>query len=132
MTIHSWCGIGVREKLTPYDLDTISGNRKVMERVGNAKVLIIDEVSMLSANTLAMAEAVCREVRRHDEPFGGLQVVLVGDFFQLPPVSRQGSDSRSAEELPSLDFDSGVLSSSAPLQRGSPESASGRGGSKDR
>ncbi|MSU56318.1 MAG: AAA family ATPase [Candidatus Taylorbacteria bacterium] len=129
VTIHSWCGIGVKERLTPYDLDTISGNRKVVERVGNTKILIIDEVSMLSANTLAMADAVCREVRRHDEPFGGLQVVLVGDFFQLPPVSRQGSDSRSAEELPSLDFDSGVLSSSAPLQRGSPESSRGRGGS---
>ncbi|MEK7169807.1 MAG: AAA family ATPase [Patescibacteria group bacterium] len=117
MTIHSWCGIGIRERLTAYDLDAISGNRKVMERVGNAKVLIIDEVSMLSANTLAMADAVCREVRRHDEPFGRLQVVLVGDFFQLPPVSRQGNGSHSAEEFPSLDFDSGERSVGNPTPR---------------
>ncbi len=111
MTIHSWCGIGIKEKLTPYDLDTISSNRKVMERVGNARVLIIDEVSMLSANTLAMADAVCREVRkgqsRSEDAFGGLQVVLVGDFFQLPPVSRQAGNTRSVEDLPSLDFESG-------------------------
>ena len=88
-TLHSWCGIGVRPKLTPYDLDSIAGNRKVMARVGNTHVLVIDEVSMLSAETLAMADAVCRTVRRREEPFGGLQVVLVGDFFQLPPISRR-------------------------------------------
>ncbi|KKU76894.1 MAG: AAA ATPase [Parcubacteria group bacterium GW2011_GWA2_47_64] len=89
MTIHSWCGIGIRHKLTPYDLDSIAGNKKVIARVWNARVLIIDEVSMLSAQTLAMADAICREVRRKEEPFGGLQVVFVGDFFQLPPISRQ-------------------------------------------
>ena len=43
---------------------------------------------MLSATTFRMADAVCREVRRVDRPFGGLSVVLVGDFFQLPPISR--------------------------------------------
>lgn len=89
MTIHSWCGIGVRQRLTPYDLDAIAGNKKVMARVGNARVLLIDEVSMLSAETLSMVDAVCREVRRRHEPFGGLQVILVGDFFQLPPVSQR-------------------------------------------
>jgi len=97
MTIHSWCGIGVRQRLTPYDLDAIAGNKRVMARVGNAKVLIIDEVSMLSAQTLGMADAVCREVRRDNSPFGGLQVVLVGDFFQLPPVLSRESGNRDVE-----------------------------------
>ncbi|PIQ68656.1 MAG: AAA family ATPase, partial [Candidatus Taylorbacteria bacterium CG11_big_fil_rev_8_21_14_0_20_46_11] len=126
VTLHSWCGIGVREKLTPYDLDTISGNRKVMERVRNAKVLIIDEVSMLSAQTVAMADMVCREVRRTEEPFGGLQVIFVGDFFQLPPVvtSRgQYTSSRrpsSSEELPSLDFDTGARVTEPPSHSRSP------------
>ena len=86
-TIHSWSGIGVRRDLTKYDVDRISQNRNVVRRVGNARILIIDEVSMLSARTLAMVDAVCREIRQNQQPFGGLQTVLVGDFFQLPPVS---------------------------------------------
>lgn len=92
MTIHSWSGIGVRKNLSPYDLDMIASNERVAKRVGRANILIIDEVSMLSADTLSMAEAVCREVRRNDTPFGGLQVVLVGDFFQLPPIVARNED----------------------------------------
>lgn len=88
-TIHSWSGIGIRRDLTTYDLDRIAQNRNVVRRVGNARILIIDEVSMLSARTFSMIEAVCREIRRNPGPFGGLQVVLVGDFFQLPPVSKR-------------------------------------------
>src|SRR3989344_1728480 len=91
-TIHSWSGIGVRRDLTNYDLDRIGQNRNVVRRVGNARILIIDEVSMLSAQTLAMVDAVCRELRRSGQPFGGLQTVLVGDFFQLPPVNRRNED----------------------------------------
>ena len=90
-TIHSWSGIGVRRDLTNYDLDRIGQNRNVVRRVGNARILIIDEVSMLSAQTLAMVDAVCRELRRSGQPFGGLQTVLVGDFFQLPPVCRDAN-----------------------------------------
>src|SRR3989344_2491500 len=90
-TIHSWSGIGGRRDLTNYDLDRIGQNRNVVRRVGNARILIIDEVSMLSAQTLAMVDAVCRELRRSGQPFGGLQIVLAGDFFQLPPVCRDAN-----------------------------------------
>lgn len=90
LTIHSWSGLGVRRSLSPYDLDHITQNRNIVRRVANARILIIDEVSMLSARTLSMVDAVCREIRRNREPFGGLQVVLVGDFFQLPPISERG------------------------------------------
>ena len=86
MTIHSWSGIGIKERLSNYDLDKIASNERVAKRIMHARVLIIDEVSMLSANVFEMVEAVCRVVRRSSRPFGGLQVVLVGDFFQLPPV----------------------------------------------
>lgn len=89
MTIHSWSGIGVRGRLTPYELDMIVGNERVHKRIAKAKVLIIDEVSMLEARMLDMVEAVCRTVRRSYLPFGGLQVVLVGDFYQLPPITRE-------------------------------------------
>jgi ATP-dependent exoDNAse (exonuclease V) alpha subunit len=88
MTIHSWSGIGIKERLSAYDLDKIAGNEKLAKRIMHAKVLVIDEVSMLSSGVFEMVEAVCRVTRRTSRPFGGLQVVLVGDFFQLPPVMK--------------------------------------------
>ncbi|MDO8585283.1 MAG: helix-turn-helix domain-containing protein [bacterium] len=89
MTIHAWSGIGIKEALTKYDLRMIAANERVVKRMRRAKVLIIDEVSMLSANTLTMVDAACREVLSKTEPFGGLPVVLVGDFFQLPPIVKR-------------------------------------------
>lgn len=88
MTLHSWSGIGISESLSRADVDRIATKEHIAKRLQKAKVLIIEEISMLSAATFEMADAVCREVRRVDAPFGGLTVVLVGDFFQLPPVSR--------------------------------------------
>src|SRR3989344_5735958 len=85
-TIHSWSGIGVAAFLDKYDLDRISSNKYVLRRMEHAKVLIIDEVSMLAPQTLSMVDAVCREVKRNQLAFGGLQVIFVGDFFQLPPI----------------------------------------------
>ncbi|MEN9390270.1 MAG: hypothetical protein RLZZ283_370 [Candidatus Parcubacteria bacterium] len=87
-TIHSWSGIGIKRALSKYDLDGIAQNKGVIERVGGARILIIDEVSMLAGRVLDMVDAVCREVRQDASPFGGLQVIVVGDFFQLPPVVR--------------------------------------------
>ena len=120
-TLHSWSGIGVRQSLDAYDLDAISSNRRVYTRIAAARVLIIDEVSMLSAATLGMAEAVCREVRkgqqRAEQAFGGLQVILVGDFFQLPPVSARETKSESgqAELAPSERSDSTGFAFAAPM-----------------
>lgn len=89
MTVHAWAGIGIAERMTPELLDAIASKEHVAKRLQKTKVLIIDEVSMLSSHVLTMVDEVAREVRHapHD-PFGGLQVVFVGDFFQLPPVSR--------------------------------------------
>lgn len=88
VTIHSWSGIGIKTKLDPYELDRISTNEYLVRRISRAKILIIDEVSMLLPEVLSGIEAICREIRRREEPFGGLQVILVGDFFQLPPVAK--------------------------------------------
>lgn len=98
-TIHSWSGIGIRRDLTAYDIDRIGQNRNIVRRVGNAQILIIDEVSMLSARTLSMVDAVCREIRRNRQPFGGLQVILVGDFFQLPPINKRNKDKEAQESF---------------------------------
>src|SRR3990167_1767671 len=64
MTIHSWSGIGIRRRLDKYDLDRISSIERIVKRIENAHILIIDEVSMLAAETLSMIDAVCREIRR--------------------------------------------------------------------
>ncbi len=95
LTIHAWSGIGIKSVISSHDLDLITQKERVVKRVLNAKVLIIDEISMLSADTLASVEWVCRELRQSTEPFGGLQVVLVGDFFQLPPISARNEDGKS-------------------------------------
>ena len=62
VTIHSWSGIGIKPSLTKYDLDKIASSEYVVRRIRKAKVLIIDEVSMLSAEMLHMVDTVCREV----------------------------------------------------------------------
>ena len=92
MTIHSWSGIGIKNKLDKYDLDKIASNEWISKRINRTKILIIDEVSMLSPEMLSMVDAVCREIKQSEEAFGGLQVVLVGDFFQLPPVTRSDNE----------------------------------------
>ncbi len=91
MTIHSWSGIGIKKFLDKYSLDKIASNKSVWTRVNNTKILIIDEISMLHADTLGMVDAVCREIKQKSEPFGGMQVILVGDFFQLPPIEAYNS-----------------------------------------
>ncbi|HEV7121627.1 MAG TPA: AAA family ATPase, partial [Candidatus Paceibacterota bacterium] len=101
MTIHSWSGIGVKESLSEADIDAIASKEHVARRIQRTTVLIIDEVSMLSGSVLTMVDQVCREVKRQpDLAFGGMQVVLVGDFFQLPPISRTNS-AQFAFESPS-------------------------------
>jgi ATP-dependent DNA helicase PIF1 len=89
VTVHAWSGIGVRETLSRRDLDVLSTNRRLAARIEKTKVLIIDEISMLPARALSLVDSVCRHIRGMQTPFGGLQVVLVGDFFQLPPVVRR-------------------------------------------
>jgi hypothetical protein len=92
VTIHAWSGIGVRESLNRRDLDMLAANRRLAARIERTNVLIVDEISMLPARSLTLVDAVCRHVRGSAVPFGGMQVVLVGDFFQLPPVVRRSTE----------------------------------------
>lgn len=87
-TIHTWSGIGVAQSLPPQFIATMSKTRR--EQIERADILIIDEISMLHDYRLDMVDTICRQVRGCDAPFGGLQVVMSGDFFQLPPVNRAG------------------------------------------
>ncbi len=95
MTIHSWSGIGIRNFLEEKDLEQLEDKKYLWKRFEKARVLIIDEVSMLHASQLDMVERVCRRFKRNDKPFGGLQVILSGDFFQLPPINKSGNENES-------------------------------------
>jgi len=88
-TIHAWAGIGVHDYIPNGFAEHIAkGRREIIEKTD---VLIIDEISMLHDYRLDMVDEACRLVRRKDEPFGGIQVIMSGDFYQLPPVNRNDS-----------------------------------------
>ncbi|MFC1623661.1 helix-turn-helix domain-containing protein [Patescibacteria group bacterium] len=91
-TIHSWAGIGIKDDLDDWELDSLTQRPYLFKRFKNTKVLIIDEVSMLHSYRLDLIDKVCRAFKRNNLPFGGIQVVLSGDFFQLPPINRNGDD----------------------------------------
>lgn len=90
-TIHSRSGIGIKEFLTDYDIEMMLQKEHLYKNIENVSVLIIDEISMLSANTLDMVNQVIQAIKNNNLPFWGLQVVCCGDFFQLPPVQKSGS-----------------------------------------
>jgi GTPase SAR1 family protein len=89
-TIHSWSGLGIKDELTEYDLEDLETKKYLQDRFKNTDVLIIDEVSMLHHFRLDLIERIARHLKKNQLPFGGMQVILCGDFFQLPPVSRMG------------------------------------------
>ncbi|NCS99319.1 AAA family ATPase [Candidatus Parcubacteria bacterium] len=89
VTIHSWSGIGIKDHLTDYDLDNLEQKQYLWKRFENTQVLIIDEISILSSKTLDCVDKVLKNFKRNELPFGGLQVVFSGDFFQLPPIEKK-------------------------------------------
>jgi len=91
-TIHAWAGIGVNDYVPNGFAEHIAkGRREIIEKTD---VLVIDEISMLHDFRLDMVDEVCRLVRKEpDVPFGGIQIIMSGDFFQLPPINR--GDSRA-------------------------------------
>jgi ATP-dependent exoDNAse (exonuclease V) alpha subunit len=93
-TIHSWSGIGIKDELTDRDLSNLSRKQFLADRLKDTAVLIIDEISMLHAKQLNLVSQVLKHVRKNDAAFGGIQVVVAGDFFQLPPIGSKGETNR--------------------------------------
>ncbi|MDO8335304.1 MAG: PIF1 family DEAD/DEAH box helicase [Candidatus Saccharibacteria bacterium] len=85
-TIHAWSGIGIHDQLPSNFFNRLSKSR--VDTIKKADILVLDEVSMLHDYRLDMINDIVKNVRENEEPFGGLQVILCGDFFQLPPVTR--------------------------------------------
>lgn len=94
MTIHSWAGIGVKKFITQGNLVSMKSKKYLKIHLEKVKVLIIDEISMLHLNQLNAVDVVLRYFNDDLMPFGGVQVVLCGDFFQLPPIGNQGETSK--------------------------------------
>ena len=95
-TIHSWSGIGIRETLEAKDLAALSKRGQLVSRYQATDVLVIDEISMLPGWFLDLLDFLSKVLRGDTRPFGGLQVVLVGDMFQLPPVARNSNNQEFA------------------------------------
>lgn len=93
-TIHSWSGLGILDEL-PDNFFTKFGKTRT-EQIRKTDVLIIDEISMLHDFQLDLISEIMRHVRDNDQPFGGLQIIFSGDFFQLPPVKSRDRNRQSS------------------------------------
>lgn len=89
-TLHSWSGIKLAKGEKSKVITSVLKNKKAMTVWRAAKVLILDEVSMLSRKIFEIIEGIARQARQSSSPFGGIQVVFTGDFFQLPPIGTEG------------------------------------------
>jgi len=88
MTIHSWSGIGIKDDLSDHDIEQLTQKEHLWKRYDKTKVLIIDETSMMQPRVFDCLDRLAKAMKRNDKAFGGMQVVLSGDFFQLPPIVR--------------------------------------------
>ena len=89
-TIHSWAGIGLARKSVNYVVNyKIRKNKSLERQIKECKLLAIDEVSIMSDKLIKYLDDVLQQVRECPLPFGGLQVILIGDFFQLPPTKNK-------------------------------------------
>jgi len=86
-TLHSWSGIGLGKGSIDQMIKKIFANKRSLKNWRSTSILVIDEVSMLSYKLFEMLNKIGKVVRGVNHlPFGGIQVIFTGDFFQLPPV----------------------------------------------
>ena len=88
-TLHSWSGIGLGNGTIEQNIKKILGSRYKKEMWKDTDVLIVDEVSMLSLKLFNMLNEIGKAIRKNPRPFGGIQLIFSGDFYQLPPVGNK-------------------------------------------
>ncbi|EGD97453.1 DNA repair and recombination protein pif1 [Trichophyton tonsurans CBS 112818] len=93
VTLHSFAGVGLGKESTQ---ELVKRNLKAKNRWLKTKVLIIDEISMVDGDFFDKLEELARKIRNNGRPFGGIQLVTTGDFFQLPPVPEGGKEAKFA------------------------------------
>ena len=87
VTLHSWAGIGLGNSSVEKLFTKIKSNKKRLERWKKADILIIDEISLISAELFDKLENLGRLLRENDKPFGGIQIIVCGDWLQLPNIN---------------------------------------------
>ena len=92
MTIYSFMGIGTGDGDIEYLTKKVLRKKGQADRIRKTDILVIDEISMMSAAIFEKIEAICRRVRKNNSYFGGIQVILTGDLLQLLPVSKQNKE----------------------------------------
>jgi len=85
-TIHSWSGIGISNKTETQIINKINRSKFYKHNWENTDILIIDEISMMSSRLFDLLNKIGQVIRCNKKPFGGIQLIFSGDFFQLPPV----------------------------------------------
>ena len=99
-TLHSWAGVGLARE-APHELAAaVLKNKRAKRRWLDTQLLIIDEISMMTPEFLEKLDLVARRIRNSEKPFGSLQLVLAGDFCQLPPVTKGAEETRFVFESP--------------------------------
>ena len=86
-TIHSWSGVGILKKTDNEIIRDIQSNKTKRNRWTSVDLLIIDEISMMNARLLSLLNRIGQKIRKSNKPFGGIQIILSGDFYQLPPIT---------------------------------------------
>ena len=85
-TLHSWAGIGLGKGSFEQLLTRISKNQFSKRTWKGTDILIVDEVSMMSQKLFELLDGIGKAIRKNSRPFGGIQLIFSGDFYQLPPV----------------------------------------------
>jgi ATP-dependent DNA helicase PIF1 len=96
-TIHSWSGIKLARGDANTIIESVLRSNRILNNWRAVKILIVDEVSMMSKKIFNILNEIGKRVRHSPLPFGGIQVVFTGDFFQLPPVGNNINDQGSED-----------------------------------
>lgn len=89
-TFHSFFGLGIMEGGPERVFEKAKKDKRLKKRISGVEGIVIDEISMISGEVLDIAERIARWARENEHPFGGLRVIAVGDFAQLPPINKLG------------------------------------------
>jgi ATP-dependent DNA helicase PIF1 len=94
-TLHSWAGLGISTTSLEQAITRTKFNKTARSNIKSSTFLIVDEVSMMSKSLFETLDGICKHIRKNAQPFGGIQLLFSGDFYQLPPISSRNDPDSS-------------------------------------